>query len=116
MQQLLSDLFPGKLLNKSINPDEAVAVGAAAQGSVLSGDSENVLQDLLVIEAMTHSIGIETAGGAMAVMIRRGAPIPCMKTQTFTTSVDNQSSIVLQVFEGEASLVKDCEHLGKYTV
>lgn len=114
VQSLLQNFFNGKQLNMSINPDEAVAYGAAVQAAILNGDKDSKIQDVLLVDVTPLSLGIETAGGVMTKIIERNCRIPCKQTQTFSTYADNQPAVTICVYEGERAMTRDNNVLGKF--
>ena len=116
IQSMLTDCFNGKALNKSINPDEAVAYGAAVQAAILTGKGNEATQELLLLDVSPLSQGIGISGGIMSTIIKRNTTIPTKQTSDYTTDADNQTGVVIDVYEGERKMFKDNHFLGKFTL
>jgi len=112
VQALVKEFFGGKELHLDINPDEAIAYGATVQAAVLSGDTS--MRTPVLLDVTPLSMGIETIGGVMSVLVKRNTVIPTKRTQTYTTTSNNQHTLAVVVYEGERKLVKDCHLLGKF--
>jgi len=116
IQQMLSDFLGGRALNKTINPDEAVAYGAAVQAAILNGSQSKTVKSMLLLDVAPLSMGIETTGGVMSIVVPRNTTIPTEKTQIFTTEFDNMTKDDVNIYEGERGMVRDCHLIGKFVL
>lgn len=114
VKELVKDFFDDKEPHTDINPDEAIAYGAAIQAGILSGDSDIMKKNLVLLDVTPLSLGIETLGGVMSKIIKRNTVVPTKKSESFTTTVDNQDTIAVHVYEGERAMTKDCHLLGQF--